>query len=356
MKVARTVFPICRPLCNGISSCSIEIPNVQLEKHCTLREKVFLTLPRVVPDSGSPFLILGFSFPICKMRDLKLFMTSKTLSNSDLVCLPHICHYLLDGLDLSGLVPKHLAAKCVALEACCFWKGSCVWIANGFNQRGSKYCLMKIWLCQRKELLQKPPSQEMNGIVCLCQKWLQHARHSDWDFFEGQGALEEVAKCDLPQKKSPTLLSPQGRNFSSDANDLNVLGQLTFWELQFAPLKNGTEIRTSWDHRSSRSWNGFKSLPEFANAILKEYMVKWRVRLWSKISVLISAFPLLWANNLTPQSSSLLIYKMGIIKPTPQGFWEGQMRLHKSNRALSTYPTDTHFYVILTFDRLESTV
>lgn len=84
--------------------------------------------------------------------------------------------------------------------------------------------------------------------------------------------------CSASEKKSPRLLSPWGRNFNSDANDLNVLGQLTFWELQFAPLKNGTEIRWSWDHRGSRSWNGFESLTEFANAILKEYMIKWRVR------------------------------------------------------------------------------
>lgn len=78
--------------------------------------------------------------------------------------------------------------------------------------------------------------------------------------------------------------------------------------------------------------------------------------MWSKIWVLISAFSLLWANHLTPQSSSLLIYKMGIIKPIPQDFWEDQMRLHKSNRALSTYPTDTNFYVLLTFDRFESNI
>ena len=85
-------------------------------------------------------------------------MISRAHSNSDAMCFAHIHHNLLDGLDQFGLTQNHLAVKCMVLEAHCFClffvlKGSCVWIANGFNQRVSKCCLLKIWWCKRKRII-----------------------------------------------------------------------------------------------------------------------------------------------------------------------------------------------------------
>lgn len=124
-----------------------------------------------------PFLILRCSVPICKMRSLSFSWLQGAPSDSDVVCLTHC--YSLGGAGLSGLAQNHLVAWCVALEACCLSKGCCVWIASGFNQRGSKYRFMKMWLWQRKRVISES-SIPGNGWDCLLESEAAAACLPQW--------------------------------------------------------------------------------------------------------------------------------------------------------------------------------
>lgn len=164
----------------------------------------------------------------------------------------------------------------------CFLKGSWVWIANGFNQRGSEYCFMKIRLCQRKRIISEisTPGNEWNCLPewegateCLPQ-WLGFL----WGT-PGSGRSGQVWSAS-GKMNSLRLLSPRESISSSGSNNLYDLGQLSFWEQQFAQLKNGTKNRCSQGSQELRSstrntvleiWRVLQML------FLKECMVKWRV-------------------------------------------------------------------------------
>lgn len=169
VRMVLTIFPIPSPCHNGISSLAVEIPNIRWKTTKFWLGRSFWPWLQWCLTWAVPSWYWGSVSPSIQWG-IRNFLWFQSPLPAPILCALLVFACLLDGLDLSGLAQNHLAAKCVALEACCFWKGSCVWIANGFNQRGSKYCLMKIWLCQRKELFQKPPSEEMNRIVCLSQK------------------------------------------------------------------------------------------------------------------------------------------------------------------------------------------